>query len=117
MSLMDSELQQGLTELESDQSDSGTSPQITVGGLVWPCVRGSKKVGKQFQTSGGFTYDYDFQIHIRKNAVSSDGSTVFSSVTLASGDEVTESSTVYRVSFVDTSQGAYVALFLKDPNV
>lgn len=111
---LDNLLQGGLSELESVQSDAGVAPQITVGGFTWPCVKGSKKVGKQFQV-GGFTYDFDYEIHIRKNAVSSDGSTVFSTITQpVSGDRVTDGSTVYRISFVDTAQGAFVALFLID---
>lgn len=117
MSLADDILQAGLESLESDQSDAGTSPQITVGGLVWPCVKGGKKAGKVFQgNGGGFTFAYDFEIHIRKNALSTDGS-LFSAQTLpVSGDEATVDGTVYRIEFVDEGQGAYVALFLMDKN-
>jgi hypothetical protein len=111
---LDSALQEGLQAMESLQSDAGTAPQITVGGYDWPCTRGTKKKG-QVQQNGGYTFVFDYVVHIRKNAIGSDGSTLFSSLTVSPESLVTDQSESLRVAFMDEGQGAYTALYLVDP--
>jgi hypothetical protein len=116
MSLMDSELQQGLSDLERDQSDDGTPPQFTWAGYVFPCVVSTKKRGSTVEI-GGKVISFDFSIRVRLNAVATDETTVFSDVVQPlAGNQLIQDGTAYEIEFVDTAQGAFLTLMLVNPN-
>jgi hypothetical protein len=116
MSLLDSELQQGLSELESDQSDEGVPPQFTWAGYVFPCVVSTKKRGSTVEI-GGKVISFDFSIRVRKNAIATDGKTVFEDVVQPlAGNDLAQDGTTYSIEFVDTAQGAFLTLMLVNPN-
>lgn len=121
MSLIDEELKQALQDMEADQSGKNadgqeTPPQVKIGGLFWPCSTGTKKIGR-VHAVGGYTFTYDFAVNVRTDAVS--GESVFSSIVDAlkpgktkvefDGDEL-------RAEFITHGLGAFVTLYLIDPN-
>lgn len=118
MSAFDSELQQGLASLEADMADSVdgilTSPQITIAGKVWPCVKGVLKSGNDLERGGLVDSDINV-IHVRLDAKSTDD-TLFSDTTIpVEGDTVTFESVNYLLGPVDTGHG-YIVLHLFNPH-
>lgn len=112
MSLLDSELQDGLSEMEADQADDGVSKSFTFGGYEWPCSRNTNKAGSAYE-NGGKVVLYDFAIRVRRNAVDLSGAKTFSEITPpVSGNLLTQDGSSYRVEFVDTAHGAFLTLLL-----
>lgn len=114
MSLIDSELQDGLTEMEADQADDteGVPPTFTWASFEWPCSRNTNKVGSAFEI-GGKAIIYDFAIRVRLNALDTTGAQTFSDVTApVSGNTLVQDGTTYRVEFVDTVHGGFLTLLL-----
>lgn len=115
MSLIDSELQDGLESMEGDQSTDGTTELVTYAGKEWPCSIGTKKRGQVLEI-GGKVIAFDFSIHIRNNAIEAAG-TEFSTVAVPKqGNNVVHSGTTYTIEFVTTAMGAFYALYLISDN-
>jgi hypothetical protein len=115
MSLMDSELQQGLSELESDQSDDGTPPQFSWAGHTFPCAIGTMKRGSTVEI-GGKIVSFDFSIRVRMNATATDGTVFSDAVQPLAGNQLVQDEITYEIEFVDKAQGAFLTLLLANPN-
>jgi len=116
MSLIDSELQDGLSEMESDQSTDGEAPTFIYAGKTWPCSVGTKKRGNTLEI-GGKVVTFDFSLRVRRNVLDTSGATEFSAVTVPkSGNDITQDGTVYTIEFVDAAHGAFYALYLISAN-
>jgi len=116
MSLIDSELQDGLLEMESDQSTDGEPVTMTYGGADWPVSQNTIKRGSAYEV-GGKVVLYDYAVRIRLNAQSIGGSQTFSEIEPPESGTtgrclVTINDQQYRVEFVDTAHAAFLTLLL-----
>lgn len=114
MSLLDSELQDGLRDMEDLQAgpDTGRAPLFTWAGSEWPSTRNTLKSGSSYE-SGGKSIFYDFALRVRLDALDTTAARLFSDVTApVSGDTLTIDSIRYRVEFVDRAHGAFLTLLL-----
>jgi hypothetical protein len=115
MSLIDSELQDGLSEMEADQSTDGVTQLVTYAVKDWPCSTGTKKRGQTVEI-GGKVIVFDFSIRIRKNAVASGGVEFQTVAVPRPGNNVVHDETTYTIEFVDTAFDAFYALYLISNN-
>jgi len=116
MSLIDSELQDGLADMEGDQSTDGVPPLMSFGGYDWPVSLNTNKRGSAYEI-GGKVIIYDFAARIRLNATDNSGAKQFSDIDPPESGTtgrclVTINETQYRVEFVDTAHGGFLTLLL-----
>jgi hypothetical protein len=118
MSIIDSELQDGLAEMEADQSTDGVPNLMTfpVGSYQWPVSLNTNKRGSAYEI-GGKVILYDFAARVRLNAIDRSGAQTFSDIDPPQSGTtgrclVTIDGTQYRVEFVDTAHGGFLTLLL-----
>jgi hypothetical protein len=108
MSLIDSDLQNGLDYMESLQDD----PTFSWAGLTWPCTKNTLKTGAAFEI-GGATVIFDFAIRVRLDALDSTKAQKFTQVQQpVKGNLITVAGAQYRIEFVDRAHAAFLTLLL-----
>lgn len=112
MSLLDSDLDLALQDMEQLQADdTGLPPQFTFAGLTWPCTRNTLKRGDAYEV-GGKMVIYDFSIRVRLEALDSTGAQLFRAAPQPVSGDTIQMDTRYRVEFVDRAHGAFLTLLL-----